>query len=98
MKSIKPVAALLLTVVLGAVAPQAVVAQDAKVAAPASIREALTGQIGKRVAVRVESQDIEGTVAAVSGDTVLLTKIAGKDFYDSVVAIAKISAVTYKAR
>ncbi len=91
-------AAVLFAAALVAIVPVTTAAQDAKAVAPASIREALNSQIGKRVAVRVESQDIEGTVAAVSGETVLLTKIAGKDYFDSVVAISKISAVTYKAR
>jgi len=87
----------LLSFALAAVAPFAAYADEAKpVAQP--VREVLTGNIGKRVAVRIESQDIEGTVAAVGADTVLLTRISGKDFYDSVVVIAKISAITYKAR
>ncbi len=88
-------AALLATALAAPIAPAG--AQDAKPVAP-SVREVLTSNIGKRVAVRLESQDIEGTVAAVGTDTVLLTKISGKDFYDSVVLIARISAVTYKAR
>ena len=98
MKPAAPFTALLLAAFLGAAAPMGAIAQDVKAVAPASVREALTSQIGKRVTVRVESQDIEGTVAAVSAETVLLTKISGKDFYDSVVAIGKIGAVTYKAR
>ena len=72
-------------------------AQDAKTVAP--IREVLVSQMGKRVAVRLNGDaDIEGTVTAVGTDTVLLTKVSGKDFYDSVLSISKISAVTYKAR
>ena len=95
----KPVniAAALFAAMLGAAIPNAAIAQDAKPVA-ATVRDVLSSNIGKRVAVRIESQDIEGTVAAVGAETVLLTKISGKDFFDSVVVIAKISAVTYKAR
>lgn len=72
-------------------------AQDAKTVVP--IREVLVSQMGKRVAVRLNGDaDIEGTVTAVGADTVLLTKVSGKDFYDSVLSISRISAVTYKAR
>ncbi|MBI3715017.1 MAG: hypothetical protein HY255_03355 [Betaproteobacteria bacterium] len=97
MKPANAIATVLLIAVLCAATPLIAIAQDAKPVA-ASVREVLTSNIGKRVAVRIESQDIEGTVAAVGTDTVLLTKISGKDFFDSVVVIAKISAVTYKAR
>ena len=72
-------------------------AEDAKTVAP--IRDVLISQMGKRVAVRLNGDaDIEGTVSSVGADTVLLTKVSGKDFYDSVLGIGKISAVTYKAR
>ena len=79
------------------VVPVNAFAQDTKTVAP--IRDVLISQMGKRVAVRLNGDaDIEGTVASVGADTVLLTKVSGKDFYDSVLSIGKISAVTYKAR
>ncbi|MEP7155434.1 MAG: hypothetical protein ABI905_06650 [Betaproteobacteria bacterium] len=72
-------------------------AEDAKTVGP--VRDVLIGQMGKRVAVRLNGDaDIEGTVASVGADSVLLTKVSGKDFYDSVLIISKISAVTFKAR
>jgi hypothetical protein len=89
--------AILLMATLNAVAPMATFAQDAK-AAP-QVREVLMSNVGKRVALRLSGdQDIEGTVTSVGADTVVVAKLTGKDFYDAVIVISKISAVTYKAR
>jgi len=42
--------------------------------------------------------EIEGTVAKVGDHLVYISKLTGKDFYDSIVRIDHIDAVTYRAR
>ena len=89
--------AILLIAALSASIPATVIAEETQVAQP--MRNWLSGNIGKRVVLRLGGdQDIEGTVSAVGTETVLLTRLAGKDFYDSLIVISKISAVSYKAR
>jgi hypothetical protein len=101
MKFTATLPAMLLAAVLGASLPLLAGAEeartDAKTVAP--LRDVLLSQMGKRVAVRLYGdQDIEGTVTAVGADTVQLSKLAGKDFYDAVISIGKINAIIYKAR
>ncbi|MCY7389208.1 MAG: hypothetical protein LH481_14340 [Burkholderiales bacterium] len=87
----------LLVALLGIAAPTIAIAQETKTVAP--MRDVLLSNVGKRVALRLSGdQDIEGTVVAVGADTVLLSKLSGKDFYDAVIVISKVSAVSYKAR
>ena len=63
------------------------------------IKEILAAHVGKRVAVRLGSGgEIEGTVAKVGDHLVYISKLTGKDFYDSIVRIDHIDAVTYRAR
>ncbi len=63
------------------------------------IREILTANIGKRIAVKTDSGEaIEGTVASVGNQLVHVEKLTGKDFYDAVICIDKITSVTIKAR
>jgi hypothetical protein len=65
----------------------------------ATIREILADRTGKRVTLRMQSgEDIEGTVVLVGNGLVHVSKLAGKDFYDAVVAIDRISAVIMKVR
>ncbi len=101
MKLTATLPALLLTAYLGAFVPLTAIAQetkaDTKTVAP--MRELLLSHVGKRVAIRLNGDtDIEGTVTAVGADTVHLSKLSGKDFYDAIVSIGKINAVIYKAR
>lgn len=101
MKPTSAFSALLLIACLGAFNPLAAIAQDAKTDAKAvaPIRELLLSHVGKRVAIRLNGDsDIEGTVTAVGADTVHISKLSGKDFYDAVISIGKINAVMYKAR
>lgn len=63
------------------------------------IRENLLANVGKRVAVRISDGDaIEGTIAKVGDQLVQLTRLAGKDFFDAIVRIDRIDAITFKAR
>jgi hypothetical protein len=65
----------------------------------ATVKDVLSENIGKRVIVRMDTGDnLEGTVNKVGDSLVHISKISGKDFYDSVVRIDKISAVIFKVR
>lgn len=64
-----------------------------------TMREALAEYTGKRVALRLASGDeIEGTVTMVGNSLAHISKLSGKEFYDAVVSIDKISAVRTKMR
>jgi len=67
--------------------------------ANATLREVLAERTGKRATLRMQSgEDIEGTVVLVGNGLVHISKLAGKDFYDAVVNIDRISAVIIKVR
>jgi hypothetical protein len=67
--------------------------------AAATVKDILTENIGKRVIVRMDTGDnLEGTVSKVGDSLVHISKISGKDFYDAVVRMDKISAVMFKVR
>ena len=67
--------------------------------AAATVRDVLTENMGKRVIVRMDTGDnLEGTVSKVGESLVHISKISGKDFYDAVVRVDKISAVLFKVR
>lgn len=65
----------------------------------ATVRDVLAENMGKRVIVRMDTGDnLEGTVSKVGDTLVHISKIAGKDFYDAVVRMDKVSAVLFKVR
>ena len=65
----------------------------------ATIKDILSEQTGKRVIVQLETgENLEGTVATVGESVVYIAKVSGKDFYDAVVRIDRISAVLFKVR
>ena len=67
--------------------------------ANATLHEVLAERTGKRATLRMQSgEDIEGTVILVGNVLVHISKLAGKDFYDAVVNIDRISAVIIKVR
>ena len=76
-------------------------AEEAKyeLKAAATMKDVLQESLGKRVIVRLETgESLEGTVMKV-GDTVAhLAKLSGRDFYDAVVRIDRITAVVFKVR
>ena len=58
------------------------------------VRTALDQQTGKRVRVKlVSGQDLEGQVSRVGTNGVLLTELAGMEFYDATVRLEQIAAV-----
>jgi hypothetical protein len=65
----------------------------------AVIKDILAEFVGKRVAIRLNSnEELEGTVTKVGDSLVHLSKLSGKDFYDAVVLIDRISAVSIRVR
>lgn len=64
-----------------------------------AIKVNLERQAGKRVRLRlVSGQDIEGTVVAVGTAGVHLGRLAGMDFFDSVVRLDQIAAIIVRVR
>ena len=59
----------------------------------------LQKQVGKRVTVRLQAgEEITGTVRMVGEHVVHLSDLAGRDFYDAVVALDDISAMIVRVR
>jgi hypothetical protein len=59
----------------------------------------LIEQAGKRVAVKLTTgEEIEGTVTTVGKSLVHISRLAGKEFYDSIISIDKISAIRIRVR
>lgn len=93
--------ALLLISGLVALPVQVVLADEVKfeLKPSASMKEVLAEFMGKRVAISMESgEQIEGTVTMVGTSLAHISKLSGKDFYDAVVSLDKVSAVIVKAR
>jgi hypothetical protein len=64
-----------------------------------SIKENFQVNVGKRISVRTESGDtIDGTIARIGDHNVHISKLTGKDFYDTIVRIDKIESFTFRAR
>ena len=64
-----------------------------------TIQSVLTSHVGKRVAIRTKSgQELTGTVTAVTGNLTHLSELAGKEYFDAVVATDKIESVTIRTK
>lgn len=62
--------------------------------APDNVRQALEHNVGKRVKLKlVSGQDIEGQVAKAGTQAVLLTELAGMEFFDATVRVDQVAAV-----
>jgi ABC-type phosphate/phosphonate transport system substrate-binding protein len=67
--------------------------------ATATVKDILSENLGKRVIVRMDTGDnLEGTVNKVGDSVAHISKISGREYYDAVVRIDKISAVIFKVR
>ena len=65
----------------------------------ATVKDILSENIGKRVAVRMDGgENLEGTVHKVGDGLVHISKLSGRDFYDATVRIDRITAVIFKVR
>lgn len=95
------ISALLLMAGLVVLSAPAALADELKfeLKANASMKEVLTELMGKRVAIRLQyGEQIEGTVTMVGNSLAHISRLSGKDFYDAVISIDRVSAVIVKAR
>ncbi len=82
-------------------AVSAAVAQEKKVEINTSfsMKQILVSFTGQKVTVKTDGgESIEGTVTGVGDHLVHISRLSGKDFYDAVVKIDKISSVVFRAR
>ena len=76
-------------------------AQDAKLEVRSGdvVKTVLDRQVGKRVAlVLTTGPELSGVVTAVGDHVVHLSELAGREFFDAVVSLDRISAVVIRAR
>lgn len=61
---------------------------------PDAVRQALEQQQGKRVKVKlVSGQDLDGKVAKVGSQVVVLSELSGMEFFDATVRLDQVAAV-----
>jgi hypothetical protein len=78
---------------------QGAVGEPIAVGADDTMEKILTAQKGKRVSVKVgTSEELTGTVKAVTPQVVHLSELAGKEFFDAVVATKSITAVIVRTK
>ena len=65
----------------------------------AALNGPLKDRVGKKVSVVLKSgTELTGKVANVGNDTVTLSELSGKEYFDAVIDLDDISAVEYRAR
>lgn len=70
-----------------------------EVQASDSLQSVLSKLAGKRVQLMLAGGgELGGVVSSVNDHVLLLTDITGKEFYDAVVSLDKVSAVTVRGR
>ncbi|KWT84033.1 hypothetical protein [Candidatus Magnetominusculus xianensis] len=63
----------------------------------ATMKEILFERTGKRVMIKTDSGEaLEGTLTTVGDQVAHLSKLTGKDYYDAVIRIDKITSVVFK--
>ena len=66
---------------------------------PDAVRQTLEQQQGKRVKVKlVSGQDLDGKVAKVGTQALVLTELSGMEFFDATVRLDQVAAVILRAR
>ena len=66
---------------------------------PEVVRQVLEQQVGKRVKVKLLSgQDLDGKVAKVGTQAVMLSELSGMEFFDATLRLDQVAAVVVKAR
>lgn len=64
-----------------------------------TIKDVLSQNVGKRIAVRTDAgETLDGTVVKVTAQLVYIEKLVGKEYFDAVVRIDRISSVIFRAR
>lgn len=88
---------LVVSLAVGASLPLANVHADQSAASagnPGSIRQALEQQLGKRAKLKLASgQDVEGKVAEVSDEVVIVSELTGMEFFGATVRLDQVAAV-----
>lgn len=66
---------------------------------PDVLRQLLEQQVGKRVKIKLLSgQDLDGKVAKVWTQAVLLSELSGMEFFDATLRLDQVAAVVVKVR
>ena len=66
---------------------------------PEVVRQVLEQQVGNRVKVKLLSgQDLDGKVAKVGTQAVMLSELSGMEFFDATLRLDQVAAVVVKAR
>lgn len=66
---------------------------------PEVLRQLLEQQVGKRVKIKLLSgQDLDGKVAKVGTQAVLLSELSGMEFFDATLRLDQVAAVVVKVR
>ena len=66
---------------------------------PDVMRQLLEQQVGKRVKIKLFSgQDLDGKVAKVGTQAVLLSELSGMEFFDATLRLDQVAAVVVKVR
>jgi len=74
-------------------------ANDLELNSPDSIRLNLDKFVGDRITVNlIGGGELQGIVSRVGATTLYITELTGKEFFDAVVRLEHISAVTVKMR
>jgi hypothetical protein len=74
-------------------------ANDLDLDSPESIRVSLEKFLGQRVTIGlIGSGELQGVISRVGATAVYLSELTGKEFFDAVVRLDHISAVTVKMR
>lgn len=64
-----------------------------------TIKDVLSQHIGKRVTIKTDANEtLDGTVVRVTGQLVYVEKLVGKEFFDAVVRIDRISSVIFRVK
>ena len=90
-----------LAVAIALLASQGLVAAQDRIELqpPAGIKEILTEFTGKRVSVTLDSgAELGGIITKVGDQLVHMSRLTGKEYFDAVIRIDKISSVTIRTR
>ena len=74
-------------------------AQEASVSPSDSLQSVLAGQKGKRVTLRLSGgQELTGVLRETTAKLVVLGGLAGREFFDAVIALEKVEAVLIRTK
>lgn len=94
---IRQISILLLTLVLNSMS--CVFAQSLEISNNDSIESVLTGQMGKRVTIKLDSgQELSGIVKQVTDGLTHLSELTGMEFYDAIIVNDEILAVVVRTK